>query len=182
MRGSVRVDASARRGARTASRPSPRRPARTATRASRTTGPAKRGSLCRSSSKISRDGRGSRRASAAGRRWRSCAIAAKRGASGSDTLIGRPCSSTPRDVAHPAGDRERGECRPAAGARVLAHGREQPLRQLLRAVHRDLLRAMRQRRDCAKRVDQRVAIGAAGRRRAARAAWASTSSAISRRM
>ena len=48
-------------------------------------------------------------------------------------------------VADPAGDRER-QVRVAAAARQpVAHRVEQPLRQLLRAVHRDLLGAVRQR-------------------------------------
>ena len=49
------------------------------------------------------------------------------------------------DVAHPARNRECREFdRPARGE-VVAHRGEEALRQLLRAVHRDLLRAVRQR-------------------------------------
>ena len=62
------------------------------------------------------------------------------------------------DVAHPAGDREREHLDGAASVQVVANGAEEPLRQFLRAVHGDLLRAMRQRR-IGEAGHQRVAIG-----------------------
>src|ERR1022692_1323347 len=62
------------------------------------------------------------------------------------------------DIAHPARDGERKHIDATAGAQVFATAREQPLRELLRAVHRDLLCTMRQRRIGEPR-DQRLLVG-----------------------
>ena len=60
-------------------------------------------------------------------------------------------------VTHPAGDCERDQLDRATRGEVVAHGTEQALRELLRAVHRDLLRAVRQRRVAEAR-DQRFLV------------------------
>src|SRR5450755_699041 len=62
------------------------------------------------------------------------------------------------DVTHPAGDGERKHVDAPARAQVFANGGKQPLREFLRAIHRDLLCTMRQRRIGEPR-DQRLLVG-----------------------
>ena len=109
------------------------------------TGPTKRGSPLRSSPKISRtpSSAGTRR-SATGPA--SSAKLSKRRAKGSRTSIGRPASSRPVVVAHPARDAESEARDRLAFPDSVANRAEQALRQLLRAVGGDLPGAMLQGR------------------------------------
>jgi hypothetical protein len=81
-------------------------------------------------------------------------------------------------MAHPGGDREREVADRAAGAQLVPDRAEQPLRQLLRAVARDLRRAVADR-GVGEALEQARLVAA---RSVATASVGATSSAIIRRM
>ncbi len=100
-------------------------------------------------------------------------------ASGSETAIGTAVLVDAARVAHPPRDRQREMRERCAGREAVAHRAEQPLRQLLRSVHRDLLRAVRQRADCGSASTQLPAVRGEIDRRAARTSVGTISSVIS---